>query len=122
MSQNPNLQVIATSNVTKTDGRFDYTLQYSSLLDEAADGVCMDNSFIMLLKVMKKIGVQSVALGGFDGYIGDKKQNYINAYMEYSFNKEQAEKTNQYVTDVLDDLKKDIDMNFITDSLYTKTV
>ena len=122
LSQNPNLQVIATSNVTKTDGRFDYTLQYSSLLDEAADGVCMDNSFIMLLKVMKKIGVQSVALGGFDGYIGDKKQNYINAYMEYSFNKEQAEKTNQYVTDVLDDLKKDIDMNFITDSLYTKTV
>lgn len=122
LSQNPNLQVIATSNVTKTDGRFDYTLQYSSLLDEAADGVCMDNSFIMLLKVMKKIGVKSVALGGFDGYIGDKKQNYINAYMEYSFNKEQAEKTNQYVTDVLDDLKKDIVMNFITDSLYTKTV
>ncbi|MBO5238177.1 MAG: aldolase catalytic domain-containing protein [Lachnospiraceae bacterium] len=122
LSQNPNLRVIATSNVTKTDGRFDYTLQYSSLLDEAADGVCMDNSFIMLLKVMKKIGVKSVALGGFDGYIGDKKQNYINAYMEYSFNKEQAEKTNQYVTDVLDDLKKDIDMNFITDSLYTKTV
>lgn len=119
LSQNPELQVIATSNVTKTDGKFDYTLQYSSLLDQEADGVCMDNSFIMLLKVMKKIGVSAVALGGFDGYMGDKKQNYINAYMEYSFNKEQAEKTNQYVVNVLSDLKKDIDVSFVTDSLYT---
>lgn len=119
LSQNPSLKVIATSNVTKTDGSFDYTLQYSSLLDREADGVCMDNSFVMLLKVMKKIGVKKVALGGFDGYIGDKKQNYINAYMEYNFNKEQAEKLNQYVSGVLQELQKDITMNFITDSQYT---
>lgn len=118
LSLNPAIKVIATSNVTKTDGSFDYTLQYSSLLDPDADGVCMDNSFIMLLKVMKKIGVTQVALGGFDGYIGDKKQNYINAYMEYNFNKEQAEKTNQYVVNALKDIKQDIQMNFITDSVY----
>lgn len=119
LSQNPSLQVIATSNVTKTDGSFAYTLQYSSLLDREADGVCMDNSFVMLLKVMKRLGVAEVALGGFDGYTGDKKQNYINAYMEYNFNKEQAEKLNQYVTGVLRELQKDITMNFITDSQYT---
>lgn len=120
LSQNPSLKVIATSNVTKTDGSFDYTLQYSSLLDGKADGVCMDNSFVMLLKVMKKTGVSQVALGGFDGYIGDKKQNYINAYMEYNFNREQAEKTNQYVSGVLKELRQDISMEFITDSLYTE--
>lgn len=119
LSQNPSLKVIATSNVTKTDGSFDYTLQYSSLLDREADGVCMDNSFVMLLKVMKKIGVTEVALGGFDGYIGDKKQNYINAYMEYNFNKEHAEKLNQYVSGILQELQQDITMNFITDSQYT---
>lgn len=120
LSLNPEMKVIATSNVTKTDGRFDYTLQYSSLLDTEADGVCMDNSFVMLLKVMKKIGVDKVALGGFDGYTGDKKQNYINAYMEYNFNKEQANKTNQYVIQVLNTLRNDIEMEFITDSLYTE--
>lgn len=119
LSQNPSLQVIATSNVTKTDGKFDYTLQYSSLLDQEADGVCMDNSFVMLLKVMKRIGVSSVALGGFDGYMGDKKQNYINAYMEYNFSKEQAEKLNRYVADVLKELQQSIQMEFITDSFYT---
>ncbi len=118
LSQNPELKVIATSNVTKTDGRFDYTLQYSSLLDMDAD--IIDNSFIMLLKVMKKIGVDHVALGGFDGYTGDKRQNYINGYEEYSFSKSQARDLNQYVADVLAVLKKDLTMDFITDSLYTK--
>lgn len=120
LSLNPDMKVIATSNVTKTEGKFDYTMQYSSLLDPDADGVCMDNSFVMLLKVMKKIGVKKVALGGFDGYAGDKKQNYINAYMEYNFNKEQASKTNQYVIEMLKSLKQDIEMEFITDSLYTE--
>lgn len=122
LSQNQSLKVIATSNVTKTDGKFDYTLQYSSLLDQEADGVCMDNSFVMLLKVMKKIGVKSVALGGFDGYMGDKKQNYINAYMEYNFSKDQAEKLNQYVANVLTEFQQDLTMDFITDSFYTGAI
>lgn len=120
LSQKTSIQVIATSNVTKTDGLFEYTLQYSSLLDREAEGVCMDNSFVMLLKVMKKIGVTNVALGGFDGYAKNKKQNYINAYMEYNFNKEQATKTNQYVSRILKNMKQDLSMNFITDSLYTE--
>lgn len=116
--KNPELQVIATSNVTKTDGRFDYTLQYSSLLD--MDAEIIDNSFIMLLKVMKKIGVTHVALGGFDGYTGDKKQNYINGYVEYSFTKTQAKELNAYVAGVLKSMKDELDMEFITDSLYTE--
>lgn len=109
-------KVIATSNVTKTTGKFDYTLKYSSLLDEQAE--IIDNSFIMLLKVMKRIEVIKVALAGFDGYIGDTKQNYINPNMEYNFDKPQAEALNQYVAKVLDELKNDIGMQFITDSLY----
>lgn len=117
LSQNKELEVIATSNVTKTNGKFDYTLQYSSLLDEDAE--IIDNSFIMLLKVMKKIGVRNVALAGFDGYIGDKKQNYINAYMEYNFSKKQAEELNKYVSDVLKEMQKELTFEFITDSLYT---
>lgn len=110
------LKVIATSNVTKTSGKFEYTLKYSTLLDEEAE--IIDNSFIMLLKVMKRIGVGEVALAGFDGYIGDIKQNYINPDMEYNFNEEQAEALNQYVAEVLKVIKNEIKMEFITDSLY----
>lgn len=109
-------KVIATSNVTKTSGKFDYTLNYSSLLDENAE--IIDNSFIMLLKVMKRLGVKEVSLAGFDGYIGDAKQNYINPNMEYNFNEAQANALNQYVADVLSKMKKELKMEFITDSLY----
>ena len=65
-------KVIATSNVTKTSGKFGYSLKYATLLDEDAE--IIDNSFIMLLKVMIRLGVKKVALGGFDGIYGGSKK------------------------------------------------
>lgn len=109
-------KIIATSNVTKTSGRFDYTLKYSTLLDEEAE--IIDNSFIMLLKVMEKLGVRHVALAGFDGYTGDVQSNYINPNMEYNFNAAQAEAINKYVAETLNQMRRNIDFDFITDSLY----
>ena len=109
-------QIIATSNVTKTSGKFDYTLKYSTLLDEDAEVI--DNSFIMLLKVMIRLGVGHVALAGFDGYVGDTASNYINPNMEYHFNAEQAKALNEYVKETLKELGKKLDIEFITESLY----
>lgn len=116
MGDNLDLEIIATSNVTKTNGKFDYTLKYSSLLDEEAE--IIDNSFIMLLKIMKKLEVKHIALAGFDGYTGDTQSNYINPNMEYNFDNTQAEAINEYVAEILKQMKKDIDLEFITDSLY----
>lgn len=115
--QKDEFQVIATSNVTKTNGKFDYTLKYSSLLDLEAKIV--DNSFIMLLKVMIRLGVRQVALCGFDGYVGEDV-NYVNSNMEYHFDREQAEELNHYVSKVLNAMEKDLQFTFITDSLYEK--
>ena len=111
-------KVIATSNVTKTSGKFDYTLKYATLLDENAE--IIDNSFIMLLKVMIRLGVKKVALGGFDGYMGDRRKNYVNPNMEYKFSKKQAESLNEYVCTVLKTLSDELEMEFITDSLYAE--
>lgn len=111
-------KVIATSNVTKTSGKFDYTLKYATLLDEEAE--IIDNSFIMLLKVMIRLGVKKVALGGFDGYIGDRTKNYVNPNMEYKFSTKQAKDLNDYVCKVLKELSKELEMEFITDSLYAE--
>lgn len=112
------IQVIATSNVTKTSGKFDYTLKYATLLDEDAE--IIDNSFIMLLKVMIRLGVKEVALGGFDGYTGDRRKNYINPNMEYKFSKKQAEELNAYVGKVLKELSKNLKFQFLTDSQYAE--
>ena len=110
------VKIIATSNVTKTSGAFDYTLNYSSLLDEKAEVI--DNSFVMLLKAMIRMNVSKVALAGFDGYRDAALENYIDSNMEYHFTEKQAKALNEYVCNVLKLLNKDIQIDFITDSLY----
>ena len=109
-------QIIATSNVTKTSNRFDYVLNYGALLDREAE--IIDNSFVMLLKVMIRMGRDRVYLAGFDGYFGQHKKNYLYANMEYKFGKTKANNLNRYVAKVLVDLKSQIEIIFITDSLY----
>ncbi len=109
-------KVIATSNVTKTNGKFDYTLKYSLLIDENAEVI--DNSLIMLLKVMKRIGVKNVHLAGFDGYAANATKNYIEEHMEYIFTEERVKEINKYVKDFLAKLDDNMKYSFITDSLY----
>lgn len=118
LAQGLDFKVIATSNVTKTSGCFDYTLNYSSLIDETAE--IIDNSFIMLLKVMKNIKIKEIYLGGFDGYTGGNNHNYVNPNMEYKFDNQQAERVNLYVKQKLKEFDKDIKIVFVTDSLYEK--
>ena len=110
------IQIIATSNVTSKRIDFDYTLNYSSLIDEEAD--IIDNSFIMLLKALVKAGVKKVNVAGFDGYSEDKL-NFINPEMEYTFIKDRTAELNQYAKDKLAELRKDIEVNFVNTSLYT---
>ena len=84
--------------------------------DEEAD--IIDNSFIMLLKALVKAGVKQVNVAGFDGYSEDKL-NFINPDMEYTFIKDRTAELNQYAKDKLAELSKDIEVNFVTTSLYT---
>ena len=109
-------KVIATSNVTSSTYTFDYTIKYSNLLDYNAQ--IIDNSFLMLLKVLKKIGASEVFVAGFDGYAVDNSPNYINPDMEYQFTSAEAADLNQYVIGELDKLSTDFKVNFLTSSYY----
>lgn len=113
--KNAGTQIIATSNVTRTKGNFDYTLNSSQLIDLNAETI--DNSFIMLLKVLIKVGVKEVSCAGFDGYT-QSGNNYFNPGMEYWFSKPKAEEFNSYVKKCLREMKEDIHVHFITDSQY----
>ncbi len=109
------VKLIATSNLTRTHGAFDYTLDYESLIDR--DAVFMDNSLIMILKVLIKCGVKHVALAGFDGYSTDS-DNYYSSQMEYDFSKRQGQEINNYVNKVFPELGKQIKIEFVTTTLY----
>lgn len=110
------IKIIATSNVTKSNGRFDYKMDYESLIDREA--VFMDNSFIMLLKTLTRIGLSRVSLAGFDGYSSDKETNYYTSKMEYEFAKQKGDEINAYVNRMLPLLQSKMEMKFITDTLY----
>jgi len=111
------LTLIATSNLARTNGSFDYTLDYESLIDREA--VFMDNSFIMMLKVLIRTGVKHVALAGFDGYSADA-DNYYASKMEYDFAKRLGSEINDYVNRVLPELRKAIAIRFVTTTKYLR--
>ena len=109
------IKLIATSNLTRTKGDFDFTLDYESLVDRSA--VFMDNSFIMMLKVLLKAGVRDVALAGFDGYSSDR-ENYYASKMEYDFVKRLGSEINSYVDKVLPELGRSMSLKFLTTTVY----
>lgn len=111
------LTTLATSNVTKASGSFDYVFNYSALLDEQA--LIVDNPMIMLLKLLREAKASHVALAGFDGYVKATAPNYVNPNMDYSFSREKAKEIN---SDVISSVERlgglGFEMEYITDTLY----
>jgi 4-hydroxy 2-oxovalerate aldolase len=107
--------IIATSNVTRTSGKFNYTLNYSSLIDESAEWP--DNSLRMLLKVLEKVGAGKIYLVGFDGYTPDTV-NYFDVNMEYAFVKSKAESLNEYGRKFLAESREHLTIEFLTPTHY----
>ena len=110
-------KLIATSNITRTLGEFDYTLNYSELLDEEA--MMPDNPMIMMLKLLKDLGVcYGIALAGFDGYKEASLTNYVNPNMEYTMSESKAIGINNDAVKGIEKLGMSDNVIFITDTLY----
>ncbi len=118
LARHIHVQTIATSNVTRTNGRFDYVLAYASLLDE--DALIKDNPLFMLLKLCKLAKAKNVYLAGFDGYEKSVDTNYVNPNMEYVFSKEKAEVLNEDTAKGIIRADVPCPIVFITESLYER--
>ncbi len=114
-AENKDIPVIATSNVTKTDGIFEYVLNYSNLIDMQAK--VRDNSLLMMLRALLDMNVSAVTLAGFDGY-DPEKMNYFRTNMEYSDIHGKAKELNQSVRTFLEEHADRLKVKFITPSLY----
>lgn len=111
------LITLATSNVTKASGTFDYVFNYSALLDEQA--MIVDNPMIMMLKLLQEAEVKKVAFAGFDGYVETAAPNYVNPNMDHSFSREKAQEINRDVISSIKRLGKlSFEVEYITDTLY----
>ena len=113
------IKLIATSNLTRTCGKFDFTFDYESLIDR--DAVFMDNSLLMLLKLLTKVRPAKVALAGFDGYTEDG-DNYYTSKLEYDFVRRLGSEINAQVNKALPVMRKSLNLEFLTSTVYKKAI
>lgn len=110
----PDSVILITSNLIDVCEEQN-VLNYSELcFDEK--GNC-DNCVIMLLKLLIKLGMEQVYIAGFDGY-QEKGGNYVTSYMASQHTKGMEEniKNRRY----MEDIQKQLEVVFLTDSLYNK--
>ena len=105
-------RILVTSNITDTNNT-DSIINYSDLsVDNKGK---YDNCVIMLLRLLIKIGVNKVALAGFDGYKSDKN-DYVAEYMVSQHTKgvEVNLKNKEYVNEI----RKRMELIFVCESEY----
>ena len=113
--RNRGVRTLATTNVTCRNGRFDFVFNRAPLLEK--DEQIIDNSFLMLIKLLNNIGIREVYCAGFDGY-SERESNYNNPEMEYSFVKREAFSLNRHMKASIAEYRKGMDIHFITYSAY----
>lgn len=110
-----NVKKLATTNVTARNGKFDFVINRAPLLEK--DEKIIDNSFLMLISFLDRIGIKSVYCAGFDGY-SDRESNYNNPEMEYDFVKREAFSLNSHMKASIAEYRTHMDIKFITYSAY----
>ena len=113
--RNRAVKKLATTNVTCRNGRFDYVINRSPLLEK--DEKIIDNSFLMLIKFLNGIGIKEVWCAGFDGY-SDREINYNKPEMEYDFVKREAISLNSHMKASIAEYRRSMNITFITYSAY----
>lgn len=106
--------IVVTSNITTKKNDKYIVVNYSDLLLE--NPIVVDNSGLMLIKLLKELSVNKIYLAGFDGY--NENNNYADSYLELNKSKESAIEMNNAIIDELKKLQKSMEIIFITESKY----
>ena len=110
-----NTKIIGTSNVTPAGRPFDYTVRYDSLITQ---GAIWDNSLAIFLNLIRKVGVKDLTLAGFDGFKDKPEENYVDVNFDFSKDFEYLSSVNKSMTVMISDFRKEMNITFLTDSLY----
>jgi 4-hydroxy 2-oxovalerate aldolase len=116
---------IITSNVMEVSP--DKTMHIISFIRLAKRGwENIDNSTIMLLRLLDQLAVGSIAIAGFDGYGQMPGKNYASPNLELSNVRKNAKALNEEIGNMLTDYmhtrKNQIPIHFITKSLFEAQV
>lgn len=112
---NLNIPVILTSNLPKIVQNGLY-IDYASLCNQSYEE--MDNSGIMLLRLMKRLGIKKVYVAGYDGFVQNSVENYFNIQMINSVSPDNIELKNRSIKRQLHNIMQEMEIIFITPSIY----
>ena len=114
LPHNNKCREIITSNIS-TDSKNKYIVNYSSYLCKHDE--IIDNAGVMLIRLLSKLNVSKLLIIGMDGYSEQKGNNITNYETNEKYFSEFSER-NRMISDELRELKKDIDFQFLTPTLY----
>ncbi len=110
-----NSKLITTSNISLFDRQADYVLNYPSLINQ--NRINSDNALLLAVAALTKIGVMKVQLAGFDGFRSDDK-DYCDSKYVFAGNGKYNIHSNETTIEGLRQLSENIDIQFLTSSLY----
>lgn len=90
-----NILMLQTSNLLIENNSTTYVFDYTSLLGEGASA---DNAGAMLIRLLKKAGISSLFLAGFDGFDIDASINYFTENYKSDIDFETAKKKNTEIS------------------------
>lgn len=110
---------IISSNIRSTD-RNDLMVNYHSLINRG--NKYFENSTIMLLNLLKKINVTSLAIAGFDGFSETTPSNYADASFQNARHKHEFAELNKEISKMLVEYRQMLlgqcTVKIITPSIY----
>lgn len=111
-----NKSIITTSGVTDNAADNVYILDYKRWVN--VDNGVNDSSGIVALKLVSSCGAKEIMLAGFDGFSVDINKNYYDKTMRRPVTEEEAKTRNACFRSFVANLRKSINVTYITKSLY----
>lgn len=112
------IPLILTTNISISESIKPYSVfDYHQLVEMTSTK--SDNVAILLLNLLIMMNIKHVTIAGLDGYKNDSK-NY--SYEEYDriINLDEIERSNKSIASAISEIKKMIDIHFLTESIFDK--
>lgn len=108
-------KLICTSNISNKKDIC--TINYSDYLNSDDDYI-FDNSGLMLINIMKKIGIKELALAGFDGFNIENAKTYFDENFSNNEDAQRRKEKNISMINYFANAKKAMKIIFITPTIY----
>ncbi len=113
---NNNTITVVTSNIINENKQDVFVVDYYSCTNK--EQCIIDNSGLMAINLMKRIGISEIILAGFDGFVPHSEDNFYESSLYFDVERERLEKINAAMKKEFEQLKDEIDVIFLTNSLY----